>query len=281
MSALQKVILKPGREKALKNRHPWIFSGAIASFPTFENGDVLSVFSSAGDFLARAYFHKENSISGRVLTFLDEPVEAAIDQRLSQAIALRGKLFDPAITNCYRLINAEGDGISGLVVDLYDDIAVIQVSTYGIERLKPLIVEKLRSQLNVRCIFEKSQSSARRQEGLADSVGPLFGECPKEVLVKENGLSFLVAIEQGQKTGLFLDQREMRQLIGKLSRGKRSSTASPTPGDSPFLPCRGEPQQLPASIRAKRPAATPKRTPSSTTSRRRATRSSAQTSLLI
>jgi len=221
MSSAQKVILKPGREKALRNRHPWIFSGAIESLPPFENGDVLPVFSASGDFLAKAYFHKENSISGRVLTFLDESVEKAVEQRLCQAIALRSRMFDRQQTNCYRLINAEGDGLPGLIVDIYDDVAVIQVNTCGMERLKSLIVEKLTSQLHLRCIFEKSHSGARRQEGLKDAVGSLYGESPKEVLVKENGVSFLVAIEEGQKTGLFLDQREMRQLIGKLSAGKK------------------------------------------------------------
>ena len=218
---MRRVVLKPGREKSLLNRHPWIFSGAIASFPPFENGDVLSVYSSSGQFLAKAYFHKENSISGRVLSFLDEPIEICIERHLSKAIALRAKMFDKTITNCYRLINAEGDGIPGLVIDIYDDVAVMQVNTCGIERLKPLIVQKLSIKLKLRGIYEKSQSGARRQEGLADAVGTLVGECPKEILVKENGLLFLVGIEEGQKTGFFLDQREMRQLIGKLSQDKK------------------------------------------------------------
>ncbi len=221
MNDQRRVVLKPGREKALRNRHPWIFSGAIESFPTFENGDVLPVYSSSGEFLAKAYFHRENSISGRVLTFLDEPIETCIDQRISDAIRLREKLFDREMTSCYRLINAEGDGIPGLIVDIYDDIAVCQVNTCGIEKLKSLIVQKLAQQLKLRGIYEKSESSARRQEGLEDSVGTLYGDCPKEILVKENGHLFLVGIEEGQKTGFFLDQREMRQQIARLSKNKR------------------------------------------------------------
>jgi 23S rRNA (cytosine1962-C5)-methyltransferase len=215
------VILKPGRDKALRNLHPWIFSGAVASFPSFENGDVLSVYSASGEFLAKAYFHRANSICGRVLTFADEPVEQAVDRKISEAILLREKLFDREQTNCYRLINAEGDGIPGLIVDLYDDIAVLQANTCGIERLKGWIVERLIKQLKVRGIYERSQSTARRQEGLPDIQGALFGECPGEVLVRENGMLFLVGIQEGQKTGFFLDQREMRQLIGRLGKQRR------------------------------------------------------------
>ncbi len=217
----RRVVLKPGRDKSLRNRHPWIFSGAIATLPVFENGEVLSVYGESGEFLAKAYFHNANSICGRVLTFLDESSSLAIEQRISEAIALREKMFDREVTNCYRLINAEGDGIPGLIVDVYDDVAVMQVNTCGIERLKAQIVQVLIQKLNLRGIFEKSQSSARRQEGLPDSVRLLFGQCPKEIIVKENGLLFLVGIEDGQKTGFFLDQREMRQLIGRLSKNKR------------------------------------------------------------
>ncbi len=218
---MNKIILKPGKEKALRNRHPWIFSGAIESAPPFENGEILPVYSSQGEFLAKAYFHTENSLSGRVLTFLDEPVENAIDQRIAEAIILREKMFDREQTNCFRLINAEGDGLPGLIVDIYDDLAVVQCNTHGMERLKSLIAEKLKTKLKLRGIYEKSHSSARRREGLPDSLGTLFGDCPKEMLVKENGILFLVAIEEGQKTGFFLDQREMRQLVSSLSKDKR------------------------------------------------------------
>ncbi len=221
MSNEQKVILKPGREKALLNRHPWIFSGAIETLPSFENGQVLPVFSSSGNFLCKAYFHLNNSICGRVLTFVDEPIEKAIEDRICRSIGIREKMFNPDITNCYRLINAEGDGIPGLIVDIYDDLAVLQANTCGIERLKLLIVKLLSKKLKLRGIFEKSQSTARLKEGLEPAVGALFGKCPKEMLAKENGMMFLIGIEEGQKTGFFLDQREMRQLIGRMSQNKR------------------------------------------------------------
>lgn len=220
VSNLRKVILKPGRDKALRNRHPWIFSGAIESMPPFEDGEVLAVYSASGEFLAKAYFHAKNSICGRILTFIDEPIESALEKKICSAIALRKEMFDRELTNCYRLINGEGDEIPGLIVDIYNDLAVLQANTCGIERLKSQIVQSLCEKLKLRGIYEKSSSGARHQEGLPDAVGVLFGECPQEMLVKENGLDFLVGVKVGQKTGFFLDQREMRQLIGRLSRDK-------------------------------------------------------------
>ncbi|MES2122687.1 MAG: class I SAM-dependent rRNA methyltransferase [Chlamydiota bacterium] len=217
----QRVVLKPGREKSLLNKHPWIFSGAVAEWPLFENGEILPVFSASGNFLAQAYFHRENSIAGRVLAFTEAPIRQVIEERLSQAIALRKQRFSSQTTNAYRLVNSEGDFLPGLVIDLYDDVAVLQVNTCGMERLKSLIVELLKTKLTLRGIYEKSHSSARTQDGLSDSIGVLFGDCPKEVIVKENGVSFLSAIQEGQKTGFFLDQREMRQLIMRCSSGKK------------------------------------------------------------
>lgn len=217
----KKVVLKAGKEKVLLQRHPWIFSGAIASFPSFDNGDILPVFSASGVFLAKAYFHQQNSIAGRILTFHDEPIEEAIDRHLTQAFSLRRSLFDRKQTNAYRLINAEGDHLPGFVVDLYDDVAVIQVNTCGIEKIKHSLVERILVKLKLRGVYEKSESSVREKEGLLKHSGLLFGECPQEVLVKENGVSFLVNIDKGQKTGFFLDQREMRQLIYRFSKGRR------------------------------------------------------------
>ncbi|MBS0620760.1 MAG: class I SAM-dependent rRNA methyltransferase [Verrucomicrobia bacterium] len=218
---MSKVILKPGKEKALLQRHPWIFSGAIDTFPSFENGEILPIYSASGEFLAKAYFHRENSLAGRVLTFSDESIEEILDKRLDAAIALREKVIDKESTTAYRLINAEGDGLPGLIVDLYDGVAVIQIHTCGMQRLKDRLIQTLRKKLPIRGIYEKSQSPARHQEGLSPFSGAVLGECPHEILVKENGLHFLIPIVEGQKTGFFLDQREMRQLIKNHAKGRR------------------------------------------------------------
>lgn len=123
------VVLKPGKEKALLKGHPWVFSGAIADLPSIENGEVLSIFSDAGRFLAKGYFHGQNSISGRILTFKDQPIEEALSQAIDRAVALRRFLFQDGATHCFRLINAEGDGIPGLIVDQYDQTLVVQINT--------------------------------------------------------------------------------------------------------------------------------------------------------
>jgi len=218
---MKKVILKPGKEKSLLNKHPWIFSGAILSSPSFENGEILPVFASNNQFVAQAYFHTKNSIAGRILSFAKEPVKETIHKRIIEALALRRRFFDPELTNAYRLINAEGDGLPGLIVDSYDGHLVLQVNTCGMERLKPLIVEALIELVRPKSIYEKSHSHAREQEGLATSMGSLWGKAPKEVDIIENGLRFTVSIHEGQKTGFFLDQREMRLLLSKFVFGKK------------------------------------------------------------
>ncbi len=215
------IVLKPGKEKSLLKGHPWVFSGAIANLPSIENGEVFSIFSDAGQFLAKGYFHGQNSISGRILTFKDQAIEDALSQAIDRAIALRRALFQDGKTNCFRLINAEGDGIPGLIVDQYDQTLVVQINTCGIQTLKPLILELLIQKCQPRTIYEKSSSSARRQEGLEDAQGYVYGEPQDEIIVRENGIAFQISLEKGQKTGFFLDQREMRKKIGEISRGKR------------------------------------------------------------
>ena len=217
----KRVILKAGKEKSLKRRHPWIFSGAVEMYPAFKNGEVLSVVSSKGEFLAKAFFHRDRSLAGRVLTFEDVPLEAVLSKRLREAYAIRKALFDERVTNAYRLINAEGDGLPGLIVDVYCDVLVLQVNTLGMWQIKERIVEELVRTLNPRAIYEKSTSIVRDLEGLEDATGFLFGEASGELEVQENGIKFIVDYREGQKTGFFLDQRQMRRLIGTLAKGKR------------------------------------------------------------
>lgn len=217
---IKKVILKKGREKSVLQRHPWIFSGAIESLPSFENGELLSVYDSQNHFLAKAHFHKTNSISGRILTFEDELGLQAIFKALERAISFRKDLFDQEKTNAYRLVNAEGDGLSGLIIDIYGTVAVIQITTHGMEKEKGEIVAFLVKALSLSAVFEKSSSAAREQEGLQESIQLLYGQCPDKIEIRENGITFLVDLQKGQKTGFFLDQREMRQLVEKISCGK-------------------------------------------------------------
>lgn len=215
----EKVILKPGKEKALLQRHPWIFSGAVESLPQVAPGSLLSVHSSRGEFLAKAYFNPGNSLVGRVLTFREEKIEEAIRRQIRDAWVLRKTL--PLDTDSYRLINAEGDGLPGLIVDCYKDVLAVQIHTQGMEKLKPLIVEELKQLVSPRTIYEKSLSSARQQEGLADAEGVLWGEECDLLEMRERDLRFQISLKEGQKTGFFLDQREMRAQIAHYAKGRR------------------------------------------------------------
>jgi 23S rRNA (cytosine1962-C5)-methyltransferase len=218
---MRAVRLHKNKEKAILNRHHWIFSGAVKSAPEFEDGDMLPVESASGDRLGWAYFNRRCSIFGRMVAFGDEEPTAAVVRNLENAVALRAKLFDPTQTDAFRLVNGEGDGLPGLIADQYADTIVVQISTLGMERLKPTLTETLRRLTNPRAIRERSDGPARREEGLPPTNQTLWGEEVREVEIVENGLRFCVDVERGQKTGFFLDQREMRAAAARYAAGRR------------------------------------------------------------
>jgi 23S rRNA (cytosine1962-C5)-methyltransferase len=215
------VVLRPGRDKAVRNRHHWIFSGAVRDLPDFTDGDILAVRSSGGDLLGHGYFNRKSAIVGRLIAFGTEPPEAAVRANLERALALRQTFYDPATTNALRLVNAEGDGLPGLVVDLYDDVLVLQIATLGMEKLKPLVLDVLRGALRPRSVLEKSDLTARREEGLGPFEAVLAGEPVDKVLILEGGVPFRVGLAQGQKTGFYLDQRGSRRLVRETAAGRR------------------------------------------------------------
>lgn len=218
---MKHVILKKGKEKAIKNRHHWIFSGAIDALPDFQDGDILPVAAFDGQLLGHGYFNRKAKIIGRMVNFdATDPLDT-IRLNIRNAIKMRRQLFDTSTTNAYRLVNGEGDCVPGLIVDLYHEILVIQLSTLGIERLRGFLVELLVNELKPRSIYEKSQLPSRKEEGLVDTVQLLYGELFEEIPILENGLKFIVNSVEGQKTGFFLDHREMRHKIGQISKGKR------------------------------------------------------------
>lgn len=220
------VILKKGKEKIVQQRHHWIFSGAIDSFPkNFVNGEILPFFSSEGKLLGHAYFNQSCSLCGRIVSFGDIPPKEAILQSIQEAFTLRKTLFSDENsddkTNAYRLIQAEGDHLPGLIVDRYGDYLVLQIGTLGMEKQKPYLLSILSSLFPIKGIYEKSTAPSRKEEHLTPYEEILWGDVPDHVEILEEGLKFLVSIKKGQKTGFFLDQREMRNLIGSLSSGKR------------------------------------------------------------
>lgn len=218
---MKRAVLKPGKEKSLLKRHPWIFSGAIAELPLIEPGEILPVYSADGMFLALSYFHPTNSLAGRVLSFTLEPVEKILSEKIDAALVLRSYLLDTSQTNAYRLIHAEADGLPGLIVDYYDGVLSIQINTWGMERLKSQILSLLIEKLQPKAIFEKSTSSARELEGLPQVQGFVYKEVEDPITILENGISFKVSLAKGQKTGFFLDQRKMREYVQGLSHGKK------------------------------------------------------------
>jgi 23S rRNA (cytosine1962-C5)-methyltransferase len=217
---MEAVVLKPGKDRAVRNRHHWIFSGAVRTLPDFEDGSLLQVRSAGGDLLGHAYFNRNSSIIGRMVSFGKTPPEDAIRENVDDALRLRRRLFDPAVTNAFRLINAEGDLLPGLVADLYGDTLVLQVATLGMEKLKPLVLDLLVSRLKPAAVYEKSDVPSRREEGLEDLEQTLLGGPVHKVGILEEGLTFWVDIARSQKTGFYLDQRENRKLVRDLSRGR-------------------------------------------------------------
>lgn len=218
----QQVILKPGKDKPIRNRHHWIFSGAIKHLPSCNGGECLPVYSAEQELLGWGYFNPKAKIVGRMLSFDDTPPHEAIYNHLQSALALRKVSFDSEITNAYRLVNGEGDLLPGLIIDCYGDVLVMQIGTLGMQLLRPLIVDWLVKTIQPQSIFEKSLLPSRREEGLTDQQGALFGPEPANIIeIRENGLQFLVSIPYGQKTGFFLDHRDMRLLVGQLSLDKR------------------------------------------------------------
>jgi 23S rRNA (cytosine1962-C5)-methyltransferase len=215
--------LKPHRAESLSDGHAWIFSGALQQPPHWvEAGGLLDVKSATGQFVARGYYNPRTDIAIRILT---RNAEEMIDgdflrQRIRRAIALRS-VFDPAITNAYRLIHSEGDGLPGLVVDRFGDILVVQIQTAGMERLRPLLVDALMQETQVAGILLRNDSTARRREGLeVEEPVVVAGEVPEQVTIRENGVQFLVDPWHGQKTGFFLDQRDKREALRKYAHGK-------------------------------------------------------------
>jgi 23S rRNA (cytosine1962-C5)-methyltransferase len=222
------VTLKPGREKSLQRRHPWIFSGAVARVDgSPQPGATVDVLAYNGQFLARAAYSPSSQIRARVWTFdPSEQVEADFfRRRLNYAIQARGDIeragIKPAPTDAYRLVHAESDGLPGLIVDRYGDVLVLQSLTTGSEYWKESLADLLLELTDLKDIYERSDADVRELEGLPPKVGPLRGAIPHSPFpIQENGLHFNVNLETGHKTGFYLDQRENRLRVRRLAAGR-------------------------------------------------------------
>jgi len=219
-----RLLLSPGKEKALQRRHPWIFSGAVRRIEgSPEAGDIVDVCRADGSWMASGHF-QDDSIICKVLSFDTPDVDPDTHpefwrERVDRAVDYRRRLgfFDDGHTNVFRLVHAEGDFLPGLVADYYNGVLVLQAHSIGMHRAFPLLVDLFRERLNLSSVFDKS--SATLPGGCED--GYLFGDEPQEWTISENGIKMCINFFEGQKTGFFVDQRENRQLVGSLSRGQR------------------------------------------------------------
>lgn len=219
-----RLILKPGKEKPIQGRHPWIYSGAIDRIDDdFKTGDLVRIYSAADQFLGTGYLNPRSQIAVRMLSFEEGPIDRDFfARRLDDALALRQR-FIPERTNAYRLIHSEGDFLPGLIVDRYGDHYVTQFQTAGMEAWRETILGLLEERVQPKGIYEKDDSEAREWEGLEKRAGLLRGEEPPDYLeIEEYGIPFVVDIHAGQKTGFFLDQRENRKLVSGYAQGKRA-----------------------------------------------------------
>lgn len=213
-------VLKPGRDKPLRNRHPWVFSGAIASLEGQEPepGQLIDVVDDKKAWLARGYYNPRSQIRVRVLTWEPgRPIDRSFwHERIERAVSLRRLLCLEPDTNAYRLVNAESDGLPGLILDRYDDYIVIQCLTAGIDKHKKDLVSIIDELLAPAGIVERSDATVRKKEGLKKESGVRLGTAPPSSLpVLENGLTLTADLYRGHKSGLYLDQRDNRALLGQ------------------------------------------------------------------
>ena len=215
-----KVILKSGKEKSIQRRHPWIFSGAVYGVSReINDGEMVDVVDSKNNHLGTGYFSDKGSIVVRILTFGDETFsENFWATKLQSAWYLRTQLLDFEVTNAFRVIHGEGDGISGLIIDYYDKNWVIQAHSTGVFLQMEQISEAIKSNFPDYCETIYCKSSGTLPNTGTDYF--LFGN-KVEAVAKENNILFSVNWVEGQKTGFFLDQRENRKLLGEFSKGKK------------------------------------------------------------
>ncbi len=221
---MKEVFIKSGREKSLERRHPWIFSGAVGKIVgNPANGDIVNVVSGKGDWLARGFYSALSQITVRVLTFDSrEAIDAEFfKRRFAAAWRMRADRWDVDTHNAVRWIHGESDGLPGLVVDRYADVVSLQVQTAGMDQWKAAIVEAILDTVPGCVVYERSDTAMRVLEGLEEVDGPLSGSIPEHSIeVQANGIHWAVDVENGHKTGCYLDQVDNWAAVGALAKDK-------------------------------------------------------------
>lgn len=219
------IYLKPGREKSLLRRHPWVFSGAVASVQDSPvAGETVQVTSAGGVFLGWGAYSARSQITARIWSWdhLETIDEKFLRTRLVAAFNARRALIDPQTTDAMRLVHGESDGLPGLVVDRYGDTLVMQCLSSGPERWRQTLADLLLDLSGAKSLYERSDVDVRQLEALELRTGLQRGsEPPESIKIHENGLHFWVDVRQGHKTGHYLDQRTNRARVRELAAGRQ------------------------------------------------------------
>ena len=220
---MHKLILKPGREKSLKRRHPWVFSGAVAKVQgNPDAGDTVEIHSATGERLAIAAYSPKSQIVARVWDWQETAIgQDFFSKRIARAVEQRRALLDGSDTDAIRLVHGESDGLPGVVADRYGDTLVLQLTSAGAERWREVIADTLLDVSGASRIWERSDAEVRALEGLAPVTAALRGARePTRIAISEHGLQFEIDLEHGHKTGFYLDQRDNRRRVRALARGR-------------------------------------------------------------
>ncbi len=219
---MTEVLLHPGRDRSLRRRHPWVLSGAVAAVEgPAEPGVWVRVRSAEGEYLGHGHLSPHSQIRVRMVAFGKEPPPADWLEARIRAAVERRRALPLGDTDALRLVNAEGDGLPGLVVDRYADVVVVRASAAGMLARREEVSAAVRAATGAPVGVERADPAARR-EGLEGRAGALWGALPEvPVTVRERGVGFAVDVSGGQKTGFYLDQRDARALVATLAPGRR------------------------------------------------------------
>lgn len=222
---MNRVTLLPDKDKLPRNRHPWVFSGAvkdIAGSPA--TGDIVALHDAEGKFIAYGHFNKDSKIQVRLLSWDESriPDDGWLRERIRDAVRDRAAILRDGATDTCRLVYSEGDLLPGLIVDRFGDHAVLQALSAGFDRVKETVARILMEEAGVKGVYEKSDGDGRRMEGLPPHNGTLAGkEPPERILAHESGHLFHVSVA-GQKTGFYADQRDNRLVTARYAAGRRA-----------------------------------------------------------
>jgi len=218
------LILKPDREKSVRQGHPWIFSGAVERVVgKVAPGETVEIKTAAGEILGRGAYSPTSQISARMWTRTSDEIidEGFFFYKLTQASKLRKSLVDLKDTNAYRLVHAESDDLPGVIVDVYDEVGVVQLLSEGAEYWRETLTELILKVSEIKSLYERSDVEVRKLEGLPFRTGQIAGKpVPDQIIINENGFQYIVDIVNGHKTGFYLDQRSNRLQVRSFVEGK-------------------------------------------------------------